>query len=297
MFAKAYDRASRFTFPVIISNRYYDGIVTSNLGSFIIINNKGWILTVAHLFESGRKADRDKSEIKKYNEDREQILNNPSLLDVQKNKKIKALEITRINKRWITNNSLWWGADDFRIEKFEINKELDLAVGQIKDFDPGRVTGYPVFRDPGSIKHGSSLCKLGFPFHKVESTFDTAKNAFILAKNVLPVPRFPLEGIFTRTVDYGRTKDGKFDIKFVETSTPGLMGQSGGPIVDVDGNICALQSRTMHLRLGFEPIVVKSGKEVTETQFLNVGLGVHVQSIMQFLDSLNIEYAVAGKQG
>ena len=92
------------------------------------------------------KRDRDKSEIRKYNEDREQILNDPSLPDVQKNKKIKALEITRINKRWITNNSLWWGADDFRIEKFEINKELDLAVGQIKDFrsrTSNRLSGVP----------------------------------------------------------------------------------------------------------------------------------------------------------
>jgi len=291
MFAKAYELASRFTFPVIISNRFYDGTVSSSLGSFIMINDKGWILTVAHLFESKRKADRDKSEIKKYNEDREKILNNPTLLDVQKKKKIKTLERARIKQKWITNNSLWWGADDFRIEKFEINKELDLAVGQIKDFDPGRIKGYPVFRDPGLLKHGSSLCKLGFPFHKVESTFDTAKNAFMLAPNVLPVPRFPLEGIFTRTVNSGKTKDGKFDIKFVETSTPGLTGQSGGPIVDVDGNICAVQSRTMHFQLGFEPKVMKSGKEVTETQFLNVGLGIHVESVLQFLDSLNIEYA------
>ena len=295
MFAKAYELASRFTLPVIVSNRFYDGTVTSGLGSFIVINDKGWILTVAHLFESKLKGDRDRSEIRKFNEDKEKIINDPSLMDLQKNKRIKNLEKAGIKPKWITNNSLWWGTDDFRIEKLEINKELDLAVGQIKDFNPGRVAGYPVFRDPATLKHGTSLCKLGFPFHKVESTFDPAKNAFILAPNVLPIPRFPLDGIFTRTLESGKTKDGRFDIKLIETSSPGLMGQSGGPVFDVDGNVWAIQSRTMHLQLGFEPKIMKRGKEVTETQFLNVGMGVHVQSIIQFLDSLKIEYVVAGR--
>ena len=295
MFAKAYELASRFTLPVIVSNRYYDETISSNLGSFIMINDKGWILTVAHIFESKMKGDRDKLEIQKYNDDKEKISNNPSLLDAQKKKRITNLERVRINPKWITNNSLWWGADDFRIEKYEINKELDLAIGQIKDFDPKRVTGYPVFRDPVSLKHGSSLCKLGFPFHKIDASFDSAKNAFILAPNVLPVPRFPLEGIYTRAIESGKTKDGKYDIKLIETSSPGLMGQSGGPIFDIDGNVWAIQSRTMHLQLGFEPRLIKKGKEVTETQFLNVGLGVHVESILQFLDSYKIDYAISGK--
>jgi len=295
MFAKAYEVAAKFTLPVIVSNRFYDETVTSSLGSFIMINDKGWIITVAHLFGSKLKGDHDKSEIRKFNEDKEKIINNPSLMDIQKKKKIKNLERRRINPKWITNNSLWWGADDLLIEKFEINKELDLAIGQIKNFDPGRIAGYPVFKDPSDMKHGSSLCKMGFPFHKVDSSFDPVKNAFIIAPNVLPVPRFPLEGIFTRTMESGKTKDGRFDIKLIETSSPGLMGQSGGPIFDTDGNIWAIQSRTMHLQLGFEPKIMKQGKEVTETQFLNVGLGVHVESILQFLDAYNVDYERSGK--
>jgi len=295
MFAEAYKIASRFTLPVIVSNRFHDETVASGLGSFIIINKEGWILTVAHLFQSKIKSDNDKSEIRKFNEDKVKILNDPSLLDIQKRKKIKNLEESSIKQKWITNNSLWWGADDFLIEKFEINNELDLAVGQIKNFDAGRIEGYPVFRDPSDMKHGSSLCKLGFPFHKVDSSFDKVKNAFIIGPGVLPIPRFPLEGIFTRTIQSGKTRDGKFDIKLIETSSPGLMGQSGGPIFDTNGNVWAIQSRTMHLPLGFEPIVKRKGRQVIENQFLNVGLGVHVQSILQFLDSLKIEYSLSEK--
>jgi len=295
MFAKAYELASKFTLPVIVSNRFYDGTVTSGLGSFIVINDKGWILTVAHLFESKLKGDLDRSEISKFNKDKTKITNDPSLMDLQKKKKIKNLEGDRIKPKWITNNSLWWGADDFLIDKFEINKELDLATGQIKNFDPGRVSGYPVFKDPSAMKHGTSLCKLGFPFHKVDSSFDETRNSFIIAPNVLPVPRFPLEGIFTRTIESGKSRDDRFDVKLIETSSPGLMGQSGGPIFDTEGNVWAIQSRTKHMPLGFEPTVKKKGREVTENQFLNVGLGVHVQTILQFLDSLKIEYAVSGK--
>lgn len=38
---------------------------------------------------------------------------------------------------------------------------------------------------------------------------------------------------------------------FIETSTPRLRGQSGGPIFDVNGAIWAIQSQTHHLKLGF----------------------------------------------
>lgn len=293
MFAKAYITVSRFTLPVINSLRYYDGTVTCRLGSFIVINDKGWIMTVAHMFEAVKRGDIDIAEQKQLNTERQQITDDQVLNEVQKKKKIRELDKKRINPRWITNHSLWWGADDFIVENIHINMELDLAIGQIRNFNSSRIGDYPVFKNPSSFAHGKSLCKLGFPFHKADATFDAGKNAFILARNVLPVPRFPLEGIFTRSVDSGKTKDGRYDIKFIETSSPGLRGQSGGPVFDVDGNIWAIQSRTAHLPLGFEAKVVKNGKEVTELQFLNVGIGVHNESIFQFLDSFNIEYSVS----
>jgi hypothetical protein len=38
----------------------------------------------------------------------------------------------------------------------------------------------------------------------------------------------------------------------------------------------------MHLPLGFSPEVDTAGEKVTEHQFLNVGLGVHGQTIADF---------------
>ncbi len=79
-------------------------------------------------------------------------------------------------------------------------------------------------------------------------------------------------------------------MKFVETSSPGLRGQSGGPIFDVNGHICALQSRTVHHQLGFSPVVKVGHREVNEHQFLNVGIGTHVEEITAFLDKHKISY-------
>ncbi|MFC1954559.1 hypothetical protein ACFLVZ_01900 [Chloroflexota bacterium] len=49
MFARAYDIASDYTRPVIISYRLYDKTVESGCGAFVILNEDGWILSVAHI--------------------------------------------------------------------------------------------------------------------------------------------------------------------------------------------------------------------------------------------------------
>jgi len=42
------------------------------------------------------------------------------------------------------------------------------------------------------------------------------------------------------------------EIMGIELSTPGLRGQSGGPLFNSEGIICGMQSSTNHLHLGFE---------------------------------------------
>lgn len=114
-----------------------------------------------------------------------------------------------------------------------------------------------------------------------------------MTPGTLPIPLFPMEGIYTREVVAGKSKDGKYDIKFIETSSPGLRGQSGGPIFDTEGSIWALQSHTSHLPLGFSPKINKNGKEVEENQFLNVGRGVHIELIVNFLRENVIKHTLS----
>jgi len=291
MFADAFKLARCFTKPVVISTRFFDKTVESECAAFIVLNDEGWIITVAHLWRSYYACQQHAKEMSDYNGQIQTIQQGQRLDAKQKRKRIDRL---KTNPKWITNQSFWWGHGGIQVKDVKTIPDGDLAIGRLEPFDPKMVSVYPVLKDPGSnLDIGTSLCKLGFPFHEIKATFDDAKNAFELKPGVVPLPLFPLEGIFTREVSAGRTKDGKYEIKYLETSTPGLRGQSGGPIFDTKGTIWALQSRTFHFPLGFSPKVKKDGRDIEENQFLNVGWGVHAELIAAFLKDNGVDYRLS----
>jgi hypothetical protein len=270
MFSKAYKISTQYTHPLLISNRFYDGTVSSGVGSFVIINKEGWIVTAAHILDSLLTFQKHQEEIALYN----------------------SKTGTKIDPKWISHHSIWYGADQHFIRQFHIQGENDLAIGKIENYDPAFVKNYPVFKNPEKLEPGTSLCKLGYPFYEVQASFDEALNQFRFDPSIFPIPAFPIDGIYTRNIIKGKSKDGKIDYKFLETSSPGLRGQSGGPTFDKDGKIWAIQSQTHHLPLGFSPTILKDNKEIEENQFLNVGWGIHVESILRLLDEKGVKYQV-----
>lgn len=279
MFANAYEIAARYTHPVLLSFRYFDKTVESGLGSFVVINEEGWIMTAAHILEPIFTFQQHAGEINRYKAEMAKISSTMS-----------GVSYLQANPKWLTNYSHWWGADHHRISNFHILKENDLAIGKIENYNPAFVSGYPVFKNPSVLKNGTSLCKLGYPFYDVKASFNEANNSFVFDPSIFPIPRFPIEGIFTRNIKAGKSADGQHDIRFIETSSPGLRGQSGGPIFDVEGRIWAIQSQTRHLPLGFAPRLKKGNVEIEENQFLNVGWGVHLETILAFMDRNGVKY-------
>jgi len=83
-----------------------------------------------------------------------------------------------------------------------------------------------------------------------------------------------------------------FPIKYIETSSPGLKGQSGGPMFDVNGVVWAIQAKTLNLPLGFDA-QVPGKKGQTEHQFLNVGIGVHPSTLLGIFRSHNVNFELA----
>lgn len=284
MFSKAYKIAKEFTRPVIVSNRFFNGKVESGLGAFIIINDSGWILTAAHIIKSLLIFQNHKKEIQVYEKTKANIMADSKLTIQQKNKKVKKL---KINPMWVTNHSFWWSQDNLSISNFTIFEEADMAVGQLTPFPKNTKIVYPKFIDPSKMQFGTSLCKLGYPFHNIDSVYDSNSNSFTINKNSFPIPCFPMDGIYTRNLDIVNKKQ---TVRFLETSTPGLKGQSGGPIFDIEGNIWAMQSHTRHFPLGFSPIIKRNGKNIEENQFLNVGIGSHVETIIKFFNDLKIQF-------
>ena len=273
MFADACEKAMKFTRPVIISSRLFDGRVVSECATFFVINRDGWAITAGHIFRSNIKYNEDRKKIEEYNKDRSKTP----------------------DPDWITNHSFWWGSDNLRLAEAYVNMEIDIAILRLDGFKPDMVKEYPVFKDPEKMRPGTSLCRTGFPFIKEMTEFDEKTGSFRIKKGVLPMVFFPNEGIHTRNLFFGKSRDGNYDKLYIETSSPGIKGQSGGPIFDRNGNIAGMQVFTEHYALDFRPSMVnEKGETIVENQFMNIGVGVHAKTIMSVLDSKGVKYEIEG---
>ena len=289
MFAKACERVYKFTRPLIISTRTVDGTVSSSCGTFIIINPEGWILTAGHLFDSFVKYQQDMKKIKEVEEinARKASMAVPGAMTLP--------DTIQLDPKWITNHSFWWGGDGLRSTSVYVNREIDIALAKLDGFRPDMVQEYPIFRDPDTMRPGTSICRTGFPFANIATDFDEGSKSFRIRNGVLPLPFFPNDGIHTRNVlKQNKSKEGNYDMLYVETSTPGLKGQSGGPIFDTNGHIYAMQVQTNHIPLGFHPISEYDGKSIVKNQFLNVGIGVHGKLLQQIMRDHHISFKVEG---
>ena len=168
-----------------------------------------------------------------------------------------------------------------------------MAIGRLEPFNSKEISTYPILKDPKNLDPGTSLCKLGFPFSTLSVSFDEGLKTFNIEKNSQS-PYFPIEGIFTRNIVDERYKDGKYVATFIETSSPGLKGQSGGPIFDKEGTVWGIQSQTGSYSLGLCPTIENDSQEkVEENQFLNVGFGVHPKIIVEVLKENKIEFELS----
>ena len=286
MFAEACRRAAEYTRPVVVSTRHQNGTVKTESGSFVVLNRDGWIVTAGHMYDSfvRYQTDRNKlKEVESLNASRSQRPGAPS-------------SQVKPDPELIRNHSFWWGWDGVRIADVFVNRQIDIAVGRLEPFDPSWIGAYPVLRDPAGVVPGMSVCRTGYPFMNITATYDEEADAFRIPKIPCRDFIFPNDGMVTRIVRRGKTSDGRFERDYVETSSPGLRGQSGGPIFDREGRICAVQVQTQHMPLGFHPTVEYDGRSVVENQFLNVGLGVHVATLRAVLDERGVRYDAEGDE-
>ena len=288
MFASAIEKVRQFTKPVIVSKRFFDGTVETGIGAFIVLNDAGWIVTAAHVVLAATEHAKHKPEIDAHKAKIAAIQANPGL-----SAKLKARQIARlpVNPKWVTNTSYWWFADGRELTDIKpVLAGIDVLIGRLTPFNPAECGAYPTIKNPVSMKPGTSLCRFGYPFHNVITTFDEATQRFVIPPEIFPICEFPNEGIFTRTL-LGPVTLGTIQLKLIETSSPGLKGQSGGAIFDKCGNIWGIQSNTEFLSLGFPASLSIGGKTVVEHQFLNVGRGVHCEILISLLKTHSIAHS------
>jgi hypothetical protein len=253
VFEDAAERAGEYTCPFVGLRRRPDKSVFSNIGAFIVLNREGWVLTAAHLMNEIAASRRT-----------DQVA--------------EAVEI--------------WAIPGFSESHPTIAENIvlpaaDLALVRLEPFDPGQIAAYPTLRpEDESVRPGMPIARLGYPFHEVKADFDEERKSFDITSG-FPVPRFVSDGIVSR-FRASRTDDG-VEYEYIQTSTPGLRGQSGGPLLDEAGRVCGVQSKTVHFDLGFDAHIERDGERLVEHQVLNVGEAAHVSSVRTFLREHDIE--------
>ena len=286
MFHQAYNIANKYTQPFIICTRHIDGTVDSGLGTFVTLNRDGWAMTAAHNFNVVFAYNQHQPEIKNYTDNLNLINESQQLNEGEKEDQRRALVY---NPKWISHYAIFLGGNQVNIFENFIHGEHDIAFFRM---DPNAInpqTIFPKIKNYRNISPGISLCKLGFPFVEFKANYDEVLNQFNLPINLLPMPLFPIEGMYTRNFLKGKAQDGS-EILFLETSSPGLKGQSGGPIFDKDGVIYAIQSQNLTIPLGFTGVAHINGRGVEENQFLNLGIGVHPKTLERLLLEHQIQY-------
>lgn len=300
MFVRAFRLASAFTRPVVISTRTVRGECRGVVAACTVVNRDGWVLTAAHVLDLLRRLEEEAGRYRAYRAEVRDLDRARTSFDTARREKLRHLDLPPPDSA--RDCSAWWGADGAALKDVRLMPASDLALGRLEPFEPTSVARYPAFKTPDAdYAPGRSLCRLGFPFHEIAPAWDEARGAFVLPPEAFPIPLFPIEGMLTRFLSApppGAAADGSAAPgKYVETSSPGLEGQSGGPVFDADGAVWAIQSHTRHLPLGFRPRAPGQPKGPALHQFLNVGVGVHAEAILALLDEAGIAHARATDTG
>ncbi len=294
MFQSAIEKISQFTRPLHTISRTYNGLVFPGTSTFFFVNNKGIAVTCKHVASLIPSAEELNPAYIKFKGERERLAK-----DGKYNRNLQGLEL----KYKYSKDSTVQLKHNF-INCFDkltqivchVHPTLDLAIMEFKGFDKILYTSHAVFmKDSSKIKQGKYLCRLGFPFPEFNNFRHNAAADDIewTTAGNQNSPTFPIDGIVTRFVG-----DATNGITGIEMSTPGLKGQSGGPLFDAEAKIYGMQFATNHLHLGFDlkdKEIIQSGKKtkVSNYPFLHVGICVHVDKIKEFLREHKIEFSEA----
>ena len=256
MFAKACEDLLPIISPIIVAMRQRRGKIDWTGGAGMFLNRQGWFVTAGHILEEVARLENE--------------------IQVNRNKK-KRKKGTDITEYTFTVGQLSGTGLEAKV-----SRPIDLGLGRLIGVQLPKGHRFPKFRT-NPVKQGELLCRAGFPFvenlnpklsWKVGSGFDLSQ--------MFPLPMFVNEALVSRFANV--EVDGTPTGTWIETSSPGLRGQSGGPLFDVDGNICGIQVNTMHYPLGFK------GKG--RNQSLHVGRAVHSETIRSILEQNNVSYCL-----
>ena len=292
MFADAIEKVGGFTRPIKFITRYYkDSVIVPGCATMFFVNEDGYALTCKHVAQEVIAADRINENYRNFK---------AALSEIQGNPKAKALtkgleQKYKIAPKKPIQIKVQFPdiVDRFKEMDITVDPDYDVALIHFKGFEKTLYKGHAVFaKESSKIRPGDSLVRLGFPFPEFSDFGYNEETDDIIwtGKGRATTPRFPIDGMYTRGV-----ADTNGRVTGIELSTPGLRGQSGGPLFDQNGTIYGMQSLTKHLHLGFDMVNAQmniNGRQQTinNQPFLHVGHAVHLDILKEFLDKHNVRY-------
>lgn len=301
MFADAIEQNRKFTRSIhFISRMFGSTEVIPGTATLFFVNDEGVAITCKHVAEDLAKRRQINDLYQKYTAEVNAIPcdgNRDEQIDLVTQKYGYTPKITAQLKTLFYDCVDTAGAS---INYSIINhSEFDLSIIKINGTISSLYKGHAIFaKDSSKLRQGTFLCRIGYPFPEFTNfRYDAVTDNIEWTQTGRNgTPLFPIEGMFTREV----AKAGKTFA--YELSTPGLRGQSGGPLFDKNGIIYGMQSVTTHLHLGFDQYDTRVRidgeiKEVENHPFLHVGRCICVDVIKKFLDDNGIKYYVDDGNG
>lgn len=294
MFVESIKKVSLFTRPIhTIRREYNSDVVIPGAATMFFVNELGVAITCKHVANIIAQSEKINNHFLNFKKEKESL---PSSNNNKYKRKLRDLEKKyRYDKKNITIQIKvnFTNCVD-KINGFDIfmHPKYDLAIIKLKGYEKLHYKNYALFlKDETLISQGKYLCRIGYPFPEFSNyEYDSETEDISWTKEGKPTtPRFPIDGMITRKL---KDKDG---IIGIEISTPGLRGQSGGPLFDNKGIVYGMQTSTHHLHLGFDikdkEILEGSKKtKVSNHPFLHLGNCIHVGIIKSFLKEKNIKF-------
>ncbi len=298
MFEHSIEAVANFTRPINTIIRTYGGKqIIPGSSTLFFVNRDGYAITCKHVADMLANADKINHTHAAFKNERDAL---PK--DGKYKMRLKGLElkykytddtVVQIKNMFVDC------VDTMSSYTCHAHATQDLAIIKFNDYKTLHYTGNAVFlKDTGTIRQGNFLCRLGFPFpeftnFKYNETIDDIEwtNTGIQAS-----PRFPIEGMVTRFLAESNQITG------IEMSTPGLRGQSGGPLFNDKGIVYGMQFSTKHLHLGFDLVdkqvlIDNKIKKISDYSFIHLGQCIHTDVIKSFLAEHNVTFFEEGHIG
>ena len=188
----------------------------------MFVNPQGWFVTAGHLFT--RVGSFSKNLV--------------SALPGARRRR------QRKNQKVITHFTLSFAGATAQTLTAHVNESADIGVARMEGVVPPENYRYPQFRLNDPIP-GEMLCRIGFPFLPDDRSVGWVPRGGFQVSDLFPYPQFVNEALVSRFLEFVG-QDGTPAGRWIESSSPGLLGQSGGPLADKNGLVCGIQVNTAH---------------------------------------------------